>query len=300
MKPGIISVVVAGVLATAGLAAADHSTTVFPLTGSGLPEKLADAPEKMTTALVNAIGASAGNVPIEDAAGLLACNVESTKCLEAVTTSVKAKRVVFGTVTRADTGLKVNLTRFDLGPERVQQSYTLTGDNVDVLAGQLVTVSAPLFGATPDPAPPLEPAQVVAEPPANPTLPDDPIGLPPPPEGAKRGPSISTWIMIGGGVAIAGVGGGFLLSANGLREDVENAPRDTEQDFERLVALEDKGRFRTRLGYALVGAGGAVAVFGIVRAILQRDRPARDRSALHIQPVPIEGGAAVVLTVGAP
>jgi hypothetical protein len=282
--------------------------TVFPLSASALPKQLQGVPDKLTRAVADSIKAEIASVPIEDAAGLATCDVETTKCLETVAKSVNATRLVFGSVSAADGAVKVTLTRFDIGPERVQRTFVLAG-TPDGMSAQLVLAAASLLGrepakpepmAVPTPAPAATPAPI-APPPSpvpDPIAPPDPVA--PPPSDDRGGPTLATWVLAGGGVAIAGIGGGLLVSARGLATDVERAPMNTVEDFERLTALEDKGQARNRMGIALVATGGVIATIGIVRAIVQSGRSPRDRSAYRIAPVPTDGGMAIVFEVGVP
>lgn len=278
------------VLLVASPAWADAPAMVFPLSPVRLPPALAEAPDQLTRALAGAIEAEVASVPIEDAAGLLECDPEATPCLEAVAKSMGAGRIVFGTITAtSDTALKVTLTRFDPGPTRQQRTFDLAAATVPELADALVTAAAPLFGKGPalqvtDPGSPLEPTP-------------DPASVSDEPPRGRISPA--TWAILGGGAAATGVGIAFWVSARGLRDDVANAPRETREDLDALVALEDTGTFRTRFGGALTAVGGIALAYGVYRVVTERRRPA-ERDAVVVTPVPIEGGAAIVLTLGIP
>ncbi len=99
---------------------------VFPLTGIDLPPARRGTTERLTQAIADAMEAELSSVPLEDAAGLLDCDVEATSCLEAVSKKVGNKELVFGTVAKGPgTTLKVTLTRFRPGPDRQQRTYEL-------------------------------------------------------------------------------------------------------------------------------------------------------------------------------
>ena len=240
-----------------------------------------------TEALASSIDAEVGNVPIEDAAGLLDCDPEATSCIEAVSKSVKAKRIVFGSVSAdADGAIKVTLTRFDPGPDRQQRTFELTSTTADALADELVHAAAPLFGGEesdpvrPDPVAPREdrPRQV---------------------DGPRGEITPLTYGLLGGGGLVAGLGVVFLVQASGIADDVRAAPRNTPQDFQNLTALEDKGQTRQRLGIAFTAFGGVAIAYGIYRALSERKpRPAPEATSLRLTPVPLEGGGALVLTIG--
>jgi len=264
------------VVATVHAAEADK-VRVFPL--AGMPDPGVNG--KLTKALADSIDAEVANVPIEDAAGLLECDPESSACLTAVAKSVSADRLVFGTITIVeDDKLKVTLTRFNpAGPDRQQRTFVIRGEGADELATDLVRASGPLFGRQDKP----------------PDIVDD-KGDDTPDLGPKRRPgkvSVATWAIAGGGIAAIGGGVAFLLSAQNLRAAVDNAPRNTPDDFAKLRALEDKGVLRTRIGDVLVVAGGIAVAVAVVRGVLEH----RSTEATVVQPVPIDGGAAIVLTV---
>lgn len=269
------------VIATTTSAWADP-TQVFPLTGE-LPPESRGTLDRLTSAIADLVDGEISSVSIEDAAGLLECDVEATPCLEKVSSSVGGKQLVFGTVVKGEgTTLKVTLTRFRPGPDRQQQTFEIT-DQDEAYPDELARKAAPLFGITPRATRAIEP-----EPPVAPT---EPIV-----DGDRAGTiTAGTWGLIGGGVLGVMVGTGFTVSARGLRADVENAPRETRDDFDRLVALEDKGQFRTRAGAVLLVAGGVALTAGLVRAMLQRQSPARDEEQV-VSVTPISGGAAVFVT----
>jgi hypothetical protein len=284
--------VLAIVSAAAAPAAAGGGVTMFPLSAGKLPTALAKAPAKMTAALAHAIDAEVANVPIEDAAGLLDCDPEATSCIEAVSKSVKTKRIVFGSVTADEDGVvKVTLTRFDPGPDRQQQTFELVSTTADGMAEELARVSAPLFGKAVKP--------MVSDKPdlKDPKDPKDPIDEPPHKDSPHGGIGGTTYGILAGGALVTGVGVVFLVQANGIADDVRTAPRDTPTDFLNLTALENKGRTRQRIGGVLTGVGVLALGYGIYRAITEHSAPAHETGAM-VSPVPIEGGAAIVVTMG--
>ncbi len=273
-------------------AAADpKKAQVFPLAASGLPDKLAGAPAKLTKALATAIKGSVASVPIEDAAGLLECDPEGSSCLASVAKSLNAERLVFGSITYHVGGkVKVTLTRFDVGPDRQQQTFELSGGSADQLASELVKASATLFGGSAGDI----------EKPEGPVGPG-PIEIDPQPEGPKMVPgkiTTGTWALVGGGAVLAAGGVVMLVSAQSIKRDVQNAPTDTIEQIKRLRALEDKGVQRTLIGNVLLIGGGVALAAGVVRAVLQRKATTTAAPEVPlVQPVPTEGGAVIVLTV---
>ncbi len=282
-----IAIIVSALVAIASPAAADKRAQVFPLSGSGLPDKLATAPTTLTKAVATAISGTVASVPIEDAAGLLECDPENSTCLAAVAKSLGVERLVFGTISyHAGGKLKVTLTRFDVGPDRQQQTFELAGGTAEQLATELVKASTPLFGGV-----------VIEEDPRTPPTgpgPERPIEDKPVPGRITTG----TWALVGGGVVLAVSGVVMLASAQSIKRDVQNAPTDSLDDIRRLRALEDKGVQRTLIGNVLLIGGGAALAVGVVRAVIQRK--ATRAAAVDdpiVQPVLTEGGAMIMLTV---
>ena len=263
-------------VATTATAAADD-TKVFPLTGQTLPPALANAPEAMTDALATSISGTVASVPIEDAAAVSDCDPDTTACLEKIAKQLGVKRLVFGTVSGAPAGkVRVVLTRFDVGPARQQRTYTLDGGTARELADELARVTGELFD----------------RPAAAPVVPVEP--KPPPPDETPSRPTLSTWIMIGIGAAVTGVGAGYLVSASNLRDEYDAAPDDTLEDIQHLMDLEATGNSRVKIGRVLVIGGGIVMAAGIVRAIYQL--PPRPSPATAFDIRPTAGGAAVSFT----
>lgn len=295
-----VTIPIAVVLATATAAAAP-SVMVFPLSAGKLPAAMAKAPARLTEALAASIDAEVANVPIEDAAGLLDCDPEATPCLEAVSKSVKAKRIVFGALTADEDGVvKVTITRFDPGPDRQQRTFELVSTTTESMAEELVRVAAPLFGKTGKTGKtgrtgPTDGTATTIEPPL--PGPDEPTPRPDEPHGSIRG---STWGILGGAGVVTGLGVVFLVQASGIADDVNRAPRNTPQDFKNLTALESKGETRQRLGLVFTAVGGVGLAYGIYRAITDRRAPASEAHAMRLVPVPLSDGAALVLTVGMP
>lgn len=104
-------------------------------------------------------------------------------------------------------------------------------------------MSQPPSEATPSPAP--------VEPPS-PTAPASP-----------RGPDWVGWSLVGSGVLVLAVGGGFFWSAASLRDDANSTP-----DQMQRADLFDKADTRSLLGKVFAVGGGAVAVGGIVKLAL--------------------------------
>jgi len=264
-------------------------TQVFPLTGADLPPERRGTIERLTRAIADSIDAELSSVAIEDAAGLLDCDVEATTCLESVSKSVGNKQLVFGTVAQGPGNvLKVTLTRFRPGPDRQQQTYELTGED-EAYPDELVRKAAPLFGGTRPPAIDTTPAQPIEPRPVTTSPVDEP----------RPGKiTAGTWALIGGGALGLGLGIGFRVSASGIADEVNAFPLpQSRADFDQLTTLEDRGTLHTRLGVGLIAIGGVALTVGIVRAVLQRKAsPREDERVVNV--TPIRGGAAITVTWG--
>jgi len=277
------------VIALAASPAWAEPTQVFPLTGADLPPERRGTIERLTRAIADSIDAEVSSVAIEDAAGLLDCDVEATTCLESVSKSVGNKQLVFGTVVQGPGNvLKVTLTRFRPGPDRQQQTYELTGED-EAYPDELVRKAAPLFGGTRPPAIDATPGEPIAPTPVA----TSPVDEPPP---GKI--TAGTWALIGGGALGLGIGIGFRVSASGIADDVNALPTpQSRADFDQLTTLEDRGTLHTRLGVGLIAIGGVALTAGIVRAVLQRKAaPREDERVVNV--TPIRGGAAITVTWG--
>jgi hypothetical protein len=269
----------------ASTALAKPSTTVFPLTAPNLPMKIASAPEELSKALADELGGDVAKVPIDDAAGIAGCDPEATTCLETVSRNFKSKRIVFGSIAMVDEDrLKVTLTRFDPGPDRQQRTFTVEG-TVEEMAEELVDLSRPLFDGSKEPdEPPDDPRE-------NP-LPD------PKKVDVKGETSGTTMVVLVGGGAVFAVGVGFIVSSQLIAKEVSNFRPQTEDDFKRLIPLEEKGAQRQLIGAVLTGVGAVALTYGLIRYMSDRSSGASEDSlSRRLTPVPIEGGAAVVYSM---
>ncbi|HEU0035513.1 MAG TPA: hypothetical protein VFQ53_33110 [Kofleriaceae bacterium] len=294
MKLGVAVIV----LALLGVPAhADPGTAkVFPLSGANLPKSMAGAPAVLTKVLAKTFGAEVANVPIEDAAGLMECELAAKSCLISIAKSVEAKVIVYGRVEPRDGGLVLKLSSFDVKNGANERTFVLKGETTSELSEEL---AAAIENASKPKPPDVEPGP--DERPKDKDKPKEtPIDVPIGDETeSTSGPiSTSTWAIIGGGGAVTAVGAGLLLSTISLRNQVDKAPRDTFEDLLRLRELENAGKTRTTVGGIMLVAGGAITTYGIIRAISQRHE--KRPPAKTIDVVPEAGGASVILTVGWP
>lgn len=315
------------VLAAPALAAA--RTTVYQLSASKLlPRSLEDAPEKLTKAIAELVKGSVADGTVTAAATAIGCTIDDAACLDQIARKNRADEIVFGTIRTTDEKrVLVKLTRFIVGVERRERTFALTAAAPSALGKQLVRAAREMFDLEPvaeasSERPRKEPARV------NPLLesydrPRAGLGRTEPArterrkgdaektEVAEREVSVApvaepsdtparprgkittgTYAMIGGGAAGAVIGTGLLIAAYSLRDDIKAAPRDTVEQIDRLRELERAGSLRTQLGAVFLGVGSAVAITGVVRAVIQR-RPVDDRG---VAVVPMDGGAAVVFS----
>lgn len=277
-------------------ALAKPSTTVFPLTAPNLPMKIASAPEQLSQALAEKLDGDVAKVPIDDAAGIEGCDPEATTCLETVAKKFKVKRIVFGSIAMLDeTRLKVTLTRFELGPDRQQRSFTVEG-SVEEMAEELVSLSCSLFESEG-----CEETESTEGPKKTPLETEDPIIVEPV---AKGEIGATTYVFLVGGGAMTAAGVGFLVSAYGIGQDVASTKPRTDADFKKLVLLENKGAQRQTIGTVLTGVGVVAIGYGIIRAVQERSAggssESRSVSKRKVTPVPLEGGAALVFSMELP
>jgi hypothetical protein len=294
----LTSFVLAGVVAGATSAYADSSTKVFPLAGAKLPKSRQDLADVLTKAVAKVVNGDIASVPIEDAVGWFACDIDTPECLEAVTKQVKARRIVYGTIeTRSSGGVAVTLTWYgeDGGQER---TFVLTGDSDEELSGSLEHQLEGAMRTKP------VPKDKVKDPHSkNPRTGKDgdsgtelPSAPPKPKEPFESGGiSGGTWALIGTGAGLAAVGGGFAIWAASLSGDIRSAPTNTVADFDHLQALERAGKLRARIGAGLLVAGGAFAAIGVVRAVIQH-KSSPEQPLVDVKPE--AGGASVVFTLG--
>jgi hypothetical protein len=290
---------IAVVLLIASPSWAGGSTKVFPLSGERIPSNLSDAPEVMTAALAKQLRGDIARTSIDDAAGLLGCDIDQAICLEQVARSLNpsASRIVFGKITaRQSSGVTVALTWWD--KEGIHdRKLVLVGENTDELVDELGKATRNLFEkstkVTRDPSDvdPDETLKPTSE--GNGGILDD---APTPKDEPKQGGGVTTgtWAMLIGGIAVAGVGGGFLVSAQSLAKQVRDSDPKNEQDFLDLKAIEKAGIQRTQIGAGLVIGGGVIAAIGVVRMIVQKKHAGRERSSITVTPE--NGGASLVFS----
>jgi hypothetical protein len=312
------------VVTAASPAWAQSPTKVFPLTGKRLPRQYTKAPEVLARAIAKTAGGEVATTKIEEVAQSLDCDIDTDSCLDSIMKTMRARRIVFGTiVAKADGGATVRLTWFD-GTAN-EQRINLEGEDSEALAESLVYgLTDGARNAPPKPRVPLSkpsdrtervterlterPTEPTEKPRAKEETIDKPVekprrddkeidlGLPPPPA-EKSGTDTLTIGLIAGGAAATLVGAGFLVSANSLKDEVNHAPTATYDDLVYLQSLEHAGKLRMGIGFGLIAAGVGTGAVGVWR-LLSHHEPTRSERALTF--VPERGGASVVWTMGWP
>jgi hypothetical protein len=75
------------------------------------------------------------------------------------------------------------------------------------------------------------------------------------------------WILVGSGVVLAGLGGGFMLHASSLRDDAV-----AELDEDEANDLNDRAGTYRVLGASMLVVGAAVTTVGVVK-LIRHDSP---------------------------
>ena len=119
---------------------------------------------------------------------------------------------------------------------------------------------------------------------------------PPPPPPQLVRPSLASdrlsLAFIGAGVVGVGIGGGLLVSANGLDDDANAEPND-----QRARDLHGRADSRRTFGMVALGVGGAVLAAGVVKFILPpAARPVTSVASFR----PLDGGGVLVLSGALP
>ena len=85
------------------------------------------------------------------------------------------------------------------------------------------------------------------------------------------------WGLAGGGLLVAGVGGGFLLSASSLDDQA-----DRETDSDERIRLRDKASSRRTTGAVLAITGVATLAGGIVKLAMYPRKRATSKSGVEV------------------
>jgi hypothetical protein len=243
-----------------------------------------------------------GQVTFEDTAALAGCSEPGAECFRLVADSLRLDQIVMGSVEPSTDGTStvvVTLRLFRDG-EITEKAYTLDATDVETIVQGLAREVPSLFvGVSTERPPDLDRDRDRDQPPPPPPPP------PAPPPVDERGWSAGNvgagaWLLTGGGVLLAGAGVVFLAMAQAKQDEVDSAPIDTPDDFDRLVALEDEGERLTLIGNGLMIGGGAALLVGGILVIVQGFPDEEEKPAVTIAPIPLRGGAGLTLEVTLP
>lgn len=132
--------------------------------------------------------------------------------------------------------------------------------NLRARAEAETSANAPAPEPEPEPEPTPEP-EIMPEP------------LPPP-----ERPSAAPWVVLGVGVATAAAGVPIGLIARSRHDDARDA-----ENHEQAVERRDESRRLQRTANALFGAGGALAIGGLVWGLVTRRSPDADDRATRVE-----------------
>ena len=264
------------VLALCVAASAARADTVFPLGGSH------PAAKALTRRLAKTIRAEVATRTIEDTATALACDLDDDGCLDSIKATLRADRIVYGTVAarKSEPGVVVRLMWVD-DRGALEHVLVLDGDTTDALAEQLADKAKAIagklrrYGKFAQPAAKVKLFEAdddggdVAASDREPAAPRRTPKSPRAPKLAMRS-NTAAYALIGGGAAVMLVGAGVLVSAHSIATQVAQAPTATYDDFQHLLALETTGRARATAGGVLAVGGGAAAIAGGVWWYLNR------------------------------
>ena len=284
------------------VAAAPRKVLVLPLDGTAPIEtrkKLSASFQKMARVLDGEV--QPGNTSLNDTATAIGCDPAKPACVENVRATLGVDELVYGTADEADGTITVVAKRYRKGkPVRHLTVTQPSSEPPNKIEPELL----PVFGndSLPTDATTTDPNHPVTDPnnpsnttnPNNPNTTTDPLQQPQQPaEGGSSNRERNIWIGVtaGGGVLVA-LGIALWAQAGNLQDDIDNASTNTNADFVRLNELEDKASSRAWAGNVFMVAGLAVAGYGGYRLW----RYYRTKN-VAVTPTPVEGGAAVTLTI---
>lgn len=209
---------------------------------------------------------------LEDTALMLGCEPSSDDCLDQVATAVEADGVVIAEMTDPPT-LVVRRDGSTVRREVAADAESFAAAITSIFGGEPSPTDTEPEEAETEPVAPVDAAGVDPEDAGN----NDAIEEPASPE-SRPGGSFSlsrvrgrTWIVLGGGAVVTGVGLALLSAASSRQDEVDRHPTDTVEDLQNLVALEDSGRAYTLWGNVTTIAGvGALVAGGVLLVLDQR------------------------------
>jgi hypothetical protein len=278
---------------TSPAVAAPRKVLVLPLDGNAPADtrkKLSASFQKMARVLDGEV--QAGNTSLVDTATAIGCDPVKPACVENVRATLGVDELVYGTADETDGTITVVAKRYRKSkPVRELSVSQAATEPPNKIEPQLL----PVFGEEPLPA---DTTTTVPDPNTTTTVPDpnttvvEPAVTEQPDRPASSNRTRNIWIGVtagGGGLLVLGLT--FWLSASSLQDDIDSASTGSNTDFDRLNDLEDKASGRAWAGNIFVVAGLAVAGYGGYRLWKL------SKSKAVVTPTPMEGGAAVTLTV---
>lgn len=275
--------------------AGEPPTLVFAAEGDALPPATT---AELTAALMRAATAEGlsprqPDASLRDAAELLECDPGTVTCLDSVSATMEGRALLAATATPSGDAIAIHLTWYRRGQPLVARDFEVPAG---AAAGPALEEEArALLRGGAAPAPPAAAPRSSSEPAA--------AVLAPTPERTRfslRRVRPYAWAVAGAGVVLLGTGLVFASKASGLRDDVDEAPRDTVADLEHLQDLEDEGARATSLSSGFLITGGVALAAGAALVIWQGLQRPEERPAVTVAPVPIEGGAALFVHVEVP
>ena len=272
-------------------AAAPRKVLVLPLGGTAPAEtrtKLSASFQKMARVLDGDV--QAGNTSLTDTATALGCDPAEVECVENARATLGVDELVYGTADESNGRITVVAKRYRRGKPVREMAVTVAATDPP---SKIEPALLPVFGEEPLPDP-SEPITTTPDPSTGTTLEPTPDPQPEPaagPERSNRERNIWIGVTSGGGLLVL-IGLGLWSSYRSLQQDIDDAPTGTSAQIDQLRALEDRASTRAWAGNFFVLAGVAVAGYGGYR-LWQWSKSKH----VTVTPTPVEGGAAVTLTI---
>ena len=301
-RPLVALVLVMGLVT--GAAAGPRKVLVLPLGGNAPAEtrkKLSVSFQKMARVLDGEV--EPGNTSLGDTATAIGCDPAKPSCVENVRATLGVDELVYGTADEENGTITVVAKRYRKGkPVReltVSQPASEPPNKIEpallpVFGEEPLTTTTTTTTTTTDPntTTTTDPNTTTAQVDPNATT-TDPTQQQIPEGGGSSNRERNIWIGVtaGGGLVFA-LGLALWAQANSLQDDIDNANPTSASALDNLKDTEDKASTRAWAGNVFVVAGLAIAGYGGYRLW----KYSKSKNAV-VTPTPIEGGAAVTLTI---
>ena len=252
-----------------------------------------------------------GEANLTDTAVVAGCTAKvPTKCLDMIIATLGVKELIYGSVEKTVGGHRVTVARAREGAKPLQAIIDVPASSVEeavraaapVLDGlfPVITGTGPLDAGTPvakgggaAPATGGTPAGAVV---AGST--EARADKPRTAADIRRDRLVGiTGVAIGGAMALTGAG--LWIRASVLQGDIDDAPRETQEDVTALRALEDRAIDSATWGNRAVAVGVVVAAGGAAWWML-RGRAKEPAMGAAVQPWVAPDGGGVVMTWSTP